>query len=167
MDSEDGSTLWEYETGNVIQSSPAVYGGKLYIGSGDHNVYCFGAEGNQPPDTPIIDGPTHVNTGETVRYNITFSDPDGSITYLYVEAFDLESGVWWGPYYIDNPQWQTLSFTPEEGEYTIRAKAKDPYEAESDWAVLEVSVPKSKIINDFNPWISRLIERFPILKLIL
>ncbi|MHA2431307.1 MAG: hypothetical protein ACXACC_09820 [Promethearchaeota archaeon] len=41
------------------------------------------------------------------------------------------------------------------------------YGAESDWATLEVTVPRSKQINDYNPWISRLIERFPILKLLL
>ena len=33
----------------------------------------------------------------------------------------------------------------EEGEYIVKAKAKDPYGAESDWATLEVTVPKNKV----------------------
>jgi cathepsin X len=126
-------------------------------------------EANQPPNTPVIEGSPQMIAGEYAWYNVTsFQDPDGSIVYLYLEAFDMESGVWWGPYYPGGER-QSLGYglKPEEGEYILRAKAKDPYEVESDWAILEVSVPKVKSINDFNPWLFRLIQRFPILEFLI
>ena len=52
----------------------------------------------------------------------------------------------------------------EEGDHVVKAKVKDPYGAESDWTILNVTVTKSKSNIDFNPWIFRLIQNFPILK---
>jgi hypothetical protein len=83
---------------------------------------------------------------------------------LYVVAFGFESDIWWGPY----PSiWQKAYlnwYWEEEGEYVVKAKVKDPYGAESDWTILEVTVPKQKTRDMFNPWIELLIERIPILK---
>jgi hypothetical protein len=56
----------------------------------------------------------------------------------------------------------------ERGDYEVRVKAMDQYGAESDWSnPLVVSMPKNKTINDFNPWLLRLIQRFPILEILL
>jgi hypothetical protein len=56
----------------------------------------------------------------------------------------------------------------EEGTYEVRVKARDVYGSESDWSdPLVVSMPKNKSINDFNPWLIRLIQRFPILEFLL
>jgi len=42
----------------------------------------------------------------------------------------------------------TLKHTwSSQGNYIIKAKAKDVQGAESDWATLEVSMPKNKVIN--------------------
>lgn len=37
----DGKVKWEFPTGGPIQSNPALYGGKLYIASGDWKLYAF------------------------------------------------------------------------------------------------------------------------------
>ncbi|HYB92601.1 MAG TPA: PQQ-binding-like beta-propeller repeat protein, partial [archaeon] len=37
------NTLWKYATGGIVFSSPAVSGGRIYIGSEDNNIYCFNA----------------------------------------------------------------------------------------------------------------------------
>jgi hypothetical protein len=37
------STLWNYTTGNIVHSSPAVAEGKVYVGSDDYDVYCLDA----------------------------------------------------------------------------------------------------------------------------
>jgi hypothetical protein len=116
-------------------------------------------ETNTPPNTPTIEGPTEIGAEEYCWYNFTFPDPDGNIVYLYVEAFGLESGVWWGPY---GPGYeiQNINYSwPEKGEYTVRAKAKDTYGAESDWAVLEVTVPRHK--HSVNPFISDFLRNHP------
>src|SRR5271157_4135954 len=36
-------TIWNYTTGNGTYSSPTVMGGRVYVGSADHNVYCLNA----------------------------------------------------------------------------------------------------------------------------
>jgi hypothetical protein len=56
----------------------------------------------------------------------------------------------------------------ERGIYNIKVKARDMYGAESEWSEpLVVSMPKNKSIDIFNPWLFRLIQRFPILKLLI
>ena len=127
----------------------------------------FIQETNQPPNTPLIDGPTQINKDEYFWCNITLSDPDNSDIEAYYEAFGMETGLV-GPYcplgaQVDFIHWN-LS---EEGEHTFRVKARDPYGAESDWAELVITVSKGKIINNFNPWIFRLIQQFPILESLL
>ncbi|MFW6149157.1 MAG: hypothetical protein ACOC6D_04795, partial [Atribacterota bacterium] len=47
----------------------------------------------------------------------------------------------------------------EKGDYTIRAKAKDTKDLESDWGTLDVTMPKNKVFN-FN-LLEWLFERFP------
>ncbi|MFE3845685.1 C1 family peptidase [Thermoplasmatota archaeon] len=124
-------------------------------------------ETNQPPSTPTIEGSSEAIKGEYCWYNITFSDPDGSPLYLYAHAFGVESNIWWGPY---PPEWgkEFINYCwDEEGDYIVKAKVMDPYGAESDWATLEVTVPKNKSTNEFNPWLFRLIQRFPILEFLL
>jgi len=127
-------------------------------------TYAWIQETNSPPDTPTIEGSPEAVKGEYCWYNITFNDPDGAPLYLYAVAFGRESNIWWGPY---PPTWykEFLHFHwDEEGEYIVKAKVKDPYGAESDWATLEITVPRNRQINYFNPWIFRLIQRFPILE---
>ena len=100
-------------------------------------------ETNQPPNTPIIEGPSQVKAGEYGYYNITISDPDEDIVSLYFEMFGLESGTWLGP--VDSGRtYRARSLEKlEKGEYTVKAKVKDPYGAESDWAEITVRVTKT------------------------
>ena len=44
LDINDGSTIWSFQTGDVVHSSPAVSYGKVYIGSWDSYLYCLDAE---------------------------------------------------------------------------------------------------------------------------
>jgi outer membrane protein assembly factor BamB len=39
----DGAQVWTYEIGQPIISSPAIAGGRVFIGGEDGNVYCFGS----------------------------------------------------------------------------------------------------------------------------
>lgn len=41
LNATDGTPLSAYATDAQVPSSPAIYDGKLYVGSGDGNVYCF------------------------------------------------------------------------------------------------------------------------------
>ena len=52
LDIEDrpGTILWEYRTKSHVESSPAIAGGRAYIGAGDDGYYCFELE----PETPGV-----------------------------------------------------------------------------------------------------------------
>jgi len=55
----------------------------------------------------------------------------------------------------------------EQGNYIIKAKAKDVYGLESDWATLEVSMPKNKIINPFERFLENHPYMFPLIRQLL
>ena len=58
LERNTGALLWKYETGNDVNSSPAVVNGMVYIGSDDGNLYAFGLPSEQmsekfsPPQRP-------------------------------------------------------------------------------------------------------------------
>ncbi|DAC73291.1 MAG TPA: hypothetical protein DSN98_01125 [Thermoplasmata archaeon] len=93
-----------------------------------------------PP--PSIDGPTQGKRGVTYTYTFVETNPGGEPVLYWVEWGDGSPAVEWiGPY----PAGQALpinhSFT-EKGAYTIKAKVKDTLTTESDWATLDISMPK-------------------------
>ena len=56
----------------------------------------------------------------------------------------------------------------KQGNYEIKVKAKDEYGATSEWSdPLSFSMPKTKLFNNFDTWITRLIQRFPFLEFLL
>lgn len=73
--------------------------------------------------------------------------------------------------WIKTPTFGSIKATHEYIEqrtYEIKVKAIDQFGAESYWSEpLVISMPKNKSINEFNPWISRLIKHFPILGFLL
>jgi outer membrane receptor protein involved in Fe transport len=115
---------------------------------------------NSPPDTPAIDGPTNGKAG--VQYNYTFNsvDPDDDDVYYYIKWDDGYTEVWDGPH-ASGVDFEIKHTYTKQGTFTIEAKAKDSQGEESDWGILEVTMPKYKPI-DFNLNIlNRLFERFP------
>ncbi|MCK4429753.1 MAG: PKD domain-containing protein [Candidatus Aminicenantes bacterium] len=116
--------------------------------------------GNQAPDAPAITG--EINGEVDVEYEYTFNatDPEGDDVYYEIEWGDGTNITDLGPYesgeeVVVNHTWSA------KGTYTIKAKAKDIYGAESDWSTLEVTMPKNKPFNFNFPLISWLLERFP------
>jgi len=119
---------------------------------------------NYPPNIPTIEGPI---SGKTeILYNFTLNSVDH-------EKDDVQFYIDWGDSdewtdFIDSGEDIKISHSwNEKDDYIIRVKARDINGAESDWATLEISMPKTKSINEFNPWIFRLIQRFPILEFLL
>ena len=123
---------------------------------------------NQKPLTP--ERPSGSASG---RPNIEYSyssntiDPQGdNIFYLFNWGDGNDSG-WIGPFSSGETCEATYSWE-NQGNYGIKVKAKDIFGSESYWSdPLSVSMPKTKSINEFNPWIFRLIQRFPILEFLL
>ncbi|KYK23700.1 hypothetical protein AYK21_02145 [Thermoplasmatales archaeon SG8-52-2] len=110
---------------------------------------CFKTYGrdNNPPDMPTIEGPTSGKPGETMNYVFYSTDPDDDQVYYWISWFDDCPGVYWdGPF--NSGEHINRGYTYEEqGTYTIRVKSKDVHDAESDWAILEIEIPRSRHIN--------------------
>ena len=144
-------------TGNGDFSEP------IYFETGK---YCYGIVtadftnvlDNQPPDFPQISGAMNGTKGKEYQYTIITSDPNGDTIFYYIDWGDNTNSGWLGSYNSG----QTVSVSnswDSEGTYTVKVKAKDIYDAESDWATLTVTMPCS-----FTPqpqFIEVLFERFP------
>ncbi len=117
---------------------------------------------NDSPDAPTIDGITSGKAGSVYEYTFETTDPDCDDVYYYIDWGDETFEEWIGPYdsgeqVIVNHGWS------EEGAYTIKAKAKDVYDAESEWGTLEIEIPISYNLPFFR-FFKRVIEHFPILE---
>jgi len=96
---------------------------------------------SHPPSNPSIDGPTEVKTGKEQSFTFISTDTDGDDIYYLIDWGDGNSTDWLGPYdegiiFEESHIWTT------EDSYILRAKAKDSNDLESEWATLQISVPK-------------------------
>jgi len=169
----DGTERWRHRIADDwVDSSPCIgKDGAVYIGSslddnGDFHgyLYAFGP-GEIPPNPPFITGPTNGKTGEEYSYSISTTDPDDDNIFYYVEWDDGTNTGWQGPY--PSGTRITLNHTwTIQGTFTIKAKAKDENDSESDWATLEVSMPKNKPYTDtpFLQFLENHPHLFPLLR---
>jgi len=112
-----------------------------------------------PPNKPIITGVLEGKANEEYEYNFVSFDLDGDDIYYYVDWGDDSNSGWFGP----KNSGESIDITHiwgEEGYYEIRAKCKDIYGDESDWASLEISMPIQKIFNQIPKLLIWLFERF-------
>jgi len=138
---------------------------------GEHSIFLgslFEPEDNQPPAKP---NPPTGNAsgvpGEVIEYHSEItSDPEGDRMSYMFDWGDGNQSIWDCDRYDSG-----ISFSyswAERGTYEVRVKAMDQYGAESEWSdPLAVTMPKNKSFNEFNPWLFRLIQRFPILELLI
>ena len=173
----DGTERWRSDRlcNWYVDSSPCIgEDGTVYIGSSTFKsnyigyLHAFGSvDSNEPPDTPTIYGTLNGKARETYPYKFSTNDPDNNAIMFYVD---------WGDGTFTN--WTEKAGSGEKvridhtynmrNDYTIRAKAKDVMGAESDWATLEVSMPKSSAI--FIPFLNFLENHpnlFPLIRQLL
>lgn len=92
------------------------------------------------PDTPVITGPTSGVIGREYAYTVSTADPDGDDISYYIDWGDGSATGWTST--ISSGETITASHVwSEKATYTVKAKAKDVYGAESDWGHLQVSMP--------------------------
>jgi len=91
--------------------------------------------GNQPPAPPTIIGPKCGDAGEELIYTFVSDDYEGHDIYYYVDWGDGTFDDWFGPF--ASGEETTASHTWDtDGEYDIKAMAKDAHDFESDWSIL-------------------------------
>jgi len=107
------------------------------------------------PETLTIDGPTTGEVDIPYPYRFNTTDPDGDDVYYYIDWGDGCYEGWIGPFASGESKMVIHSWS-QKGTYTVKAKAKDIYGAESDWETLDVTIPRSKEIKIRNPLLNLL-----------
>jgi len=164
----DGNTSNEQNPG-YIYSSPGDYIVTLTVtdDSGnvsDNSTFAHIQISNDPPDIPSIDGETEGTIHVEYEYTFVTSDVDGNDVWYYIDWGDDTFEEWIGPY--PSGEEITRSHTWNERDtYTIRCKAKDPYDAEGEWGTLEVTMPVNQPVQ--YPLLELFRQRFPLLYQIL
>lgn len=103
---------------------------------------------NQAPFPPVIGGSQKGKTGESIEFSFITTDPNSHRVSYFIQWGDGTNEEW--TTFSESDEEITLSHTWESrGSYEIQAKAKDEYDAESEWATMEVSMPKSGRVNNF------------------
>lgn len=125
----------------------------------------FGEEPNNPPTTPSIDGPTNGDVGTTYDYTVSATDPEGDDVYYWIEwCADGCNTDWEGPF--PSGEEQVFSHAWDHGgTHTVKVKAKDTNDAESEWETFDVTIPRSRTLNtQFHLFFSRFPYAFLIMK---
>ena len=187
----DGTEKWRKLIANDwIYSTPSIAeDGTVYIGSSSTKMidggyvdsigylHAFGpVDSNEPPGPPSITGATNGNPRREYYYRFSAIDPDENPVSFYVDwgddAFTSWSGGGDGSLKMDECASGETVFIKhvysKRGTFTIKAKARDGFGGESDWATLEVSMPKNKAINmPFARFLESLPNMFPMLRQLL
>jgi len=80
--------------------------------------------------------------------------------YYFVDWGDETNSSWLGPY-ISGEEANAKHMWNEDGIYNIRVKAKDMDGAESDWEILEVTMPINQRLFNLQKFIDMLTNFFP------
>ena len=96
---------------------------------------------NTPPSTPSINGPTTGKPGEEYKYSIETTDAHLNPIYYYIDWGDGSNTGWIGPY-KSGEKINISHMWDQQGVFYVKVKAKDIYDAESDWTTLKVTMPK-------------------------
>ncbi len=119
----------------------------------------------EKPSTP--NGPTSGKIGEKYSYSSSTTDTDGYDLFYMFDWGDGSKSPWIGP--IESGKEVVAEHIwNDKDSYDIRVKAKNKLGTLSDWSdPLIITMPKNKSINEYNVWIFRLIQRFPILEFLI
>ena len=122
------------------------------------------------PNTPTLTGTLKGKTGQLYMYNSTTTDMDGDPVSYWFDWGDGSNSGWLGPFppgftVLVNHSWST------KGTYKVKVKAKDIFTMESPWATLDVTIPKTTVLEgqffvrflQTHPFLSFLFEKmFPL-----
>lgn len=114
---------------------------------------------NDPPYAPTIDGPSSGKAGEQYYYIISSIDPNDDMVSYFIDWGDGNESGWLGPY-ASGYEINLSHIWDLRNDYMIKVKAKDSLDQESDWTILEVSMPKNKQVNTY---FLRFLEYHPLL----
>jgi PKD repeat protein len=106
---------------------------------------------NFPPDKPIKpSGATNGKAGVEYIYTSSTTDPNVNQLFYQWDWGDGNISNWLGPFESGHTANASYSWVTQ-GDYQIKVKTKDVYDAESEWSdPLPISMPKNKIEHSFS-----------------
>ena len=102
---------------------------------------------NLPPSAPSINGPVTGNAGTTYSYTFVSEDPEGYDLFYQIDWGDGTFDDWFGPYASNDLITKEHSWK-NQGNYTIKARAKDEFDIIGEWGTLVVTMPRINSYND-------------------
>jgi len=117
-------------------------------------------ETNSGPDIPSINGSSSGVSWKKYEYKIYSEDPDGNDLLYYINWGDGKKEEWIGPF-ASGEEITVSHIWVNTGNFNVKVKVKDPFNVESDWATLKVTMPREKgllftllyyILDSFNFW---------------
>jgi len=97
-------------------------------------------DSNTPPNSPVIDGHSSGRAGRKYSYQFSATDTDCNDVYFFIDWGDGTVEEWIGPY--ESGEEITVSHRwSDNGTYMCKAKAKDVFDAESNWSIMEIHMP--------------------------
>jgi len=133
----------DHDVGVLLGDGDGGFGDRqdYSVGISPSRIVAGDFNSNQPPEAPTITGKTNGKAGTEYEYKFKATDPDGDNVKYYIDWGDGTEE--WTTFHASGEE-VTIGHTwTEQGTYTIRAKAKDVYGAESDWGTLKVTMPKN------------------------
>jgi len=145
---DGGNDEWGYSVDETSDGGYIIAGRTNSYGNGNYDLWLIKIKiennENQPPAAPVINGSIEGYIGYEQNFTISAIDPDSDNVFYYIEWGDGEIEEWIGPF--KSGEEIDISHTwLDEGEYLIKAKAKDTEGFEGPW-------------NDFDVFISPIIE---------
>jgi outer membrane protein assembly factor BamB len=168
----DCNLRWSFQALENLHSSPAIgEDGTIYFASFDTSTPDFFAYlhaiepiDDNPPDKPLIDGPTNGLINIEYNYSAVTTEPDGDNISYYFNWGDGKNSGW--TEFMPSGTIVNLSHSwGKSGTYTIKVKAKDDYGMESEWGELQVTMPRNKAVS--SSLLLRFLERYPLLNRLL
>jgi hypothetical protein len=114
---------------------------------------------NTPPLPPTITGPHQGAPGNSYRFDFQTTDPQEQNIWYFVDWGDNTTSGWLGPYVSGFPIHLMHSWA-EKGNCTIKAKAKDTFDAESAWSTFNFPMPAVYGFS-FGQLLRQLFEKYP------
>ena len=166
---------WNFGDGNTsdeqnpihIYTSPDKYTVILTVTDSENNVaiddtWAF-IPGSIPIPPPIIDGPASGEVGIEYYYSFVTIHHLGYDLSYFIEWGDGEITDWTallpsGIPYNESHKWTS------KGKYIIKAKARDVWGTESDWATFDVTMPRNRATQrPFLQFLQNFLQQYPIL----
>jgi hypothetical protein len=170
ISSDAGATWGAAEQRNDVNGKVIAEKGSVAVGKGGiaftdnrdgkYHIYISPITGVPgAPNAPTITGPASGDAKTAYDYTATTTDPEGDQVSYFFDWGDGTNSGWLGPFASGTGTTQSHTWSAK-GNYTIKAKAKDTANHESDYATLTVTMPVSLNLA-FHQFIEKLFERFP------